>query len=233
MKTIKEIQDKYKDSYLDIPKDDKERLDYLIKQEKLKEKDLDLVYMYKEVMNNAITYDVYKIVIYEEPVGKPRPRFKRIKGKNHIYSANEYYKKQAFIEMNQDQISQFKDKLIYTPCILTCNAYLKIPQSFNKVEKVLAELGTIRPITKPDWDNIGKEYSDLFNNLVWLDDAIVVSAIVNKYYSILPRVEILVSFANSLYNKYQYDSIKSKISNTEEISYYQKGILMKKGGTKS
>ena len=53
------------------------------------------------------------------------------------------------------------------------------------------EAGEIRPIKRPDWDNIGKLITDaLINNLAYHDDSQIVSCTVEKYYSEQPRVEV-------------------------------------------
>ena len=233
MKTLKEIKSDYIDDYSHIPKDDDERYQYLLYLYKVSESDEQTALEQKKQIEDTIQYDTYKLILYEEPVGKPRPRFKRIKGKNHVYSGNEYYRKLDFKELLKDddiEIAKFRDNVISTPCIITYDAYLKTPHSFNKKEKILAELKVIRPIVKPDWDNIGKEYSDLYNKVIWLDDALVISATVNKYYSLLPRVEITLTFTNAFYNKYQYRSMKDKVPNGAEIAYFSNGKLIREEG---
>ena len=89
--------------------------------------------------------------------------------------------------------------------------YIKTPSYFNATDTFLAEIGLIRAPKKPDWDNAGKKYCDMFNYNIWTDDALVIDASVHKYYSILPRVEIKLRYLNALYNKNMYNSIiKSK-----------------------
>ena len=50
--------------------------------------------------------------------------------------------------------------------------------------------GRIRPTVKPDWDNIGKIYSDALNNIIYPDDKQIVTGITHKLYSETPRVVI-------------------------------------------
>lgn len=71
----------------------------------------------------------------------------------------------------------------------------------------MAEIGLNRPIVKPDFDNIEKLYSDMYNSNIWIDDALTISATIDKYYSILPRVEIDLNYLNAVYCKQQYDNI--------------------------
>lgn len=55
------------------------------------------------------------------------------------------------------------------------------------------ESGRIRPIIKPDTDNIIKAVLDALNGLAYEDDSEVVSVTAKKYYSAEPRVEVALS----------------------------------------
>lgn len=225
MKKVQDIQQQYIKQYNDIPRNDQDRIRYLIDYLNISDKQEEELWNTYNLMNRNMLYSTYSIILYEEPIGKPRPRFKRVKGKNQVYSGNEYYRKKAFEEiLTEEKLNQFKQHLIATPCKIDYDVYLKTPKAFNKSETLLAEIGSIRPLNKPDWDNIGKEYSDLFNELVWIDDIVVISATVNKFYSILPRIEITFYVADALFNKYQFNSMKKKLPN-RTFSYFKNGIL--------
>ena len=101
---------------------------------------------------------------------------------------------------------------------------MKTPTSYNKQDTILAEIGLIRPIFKPDFDNIAKKYSDMFNANVWLDDTLVVDGSVHKYYSVLPRIEIRIRYLNMLYNKQQYNAITNRVDfdQSTDLSYFQR-----------
>lgn len=71
-------------------------------------------------------------------------------------------------------------------------ANFEIPKSFSKKKKELALSGSLRPKTKPDWDNIGKIVSDALNKIVYNDDSQVVDARVIKKYSDTPCVKISI-----------------------------------------
>ena len=62
------------------------------------------------------------------------------------------------------------------------------------------------------------------NGNVWIDDTLVIDGSIHKFYSIKPRVEINLSFANILYNKYQYKSTIKKLQdlgvNTDNVKYF-------------
>ena len=71
---------------------------------------------------------------------------------------------------------------------------------------------------KPDFDNIEKSYGDSFTQNVWIDDIVVVDATIRKYYSILPRVEIDLKYANQLCNYKQYKSITNRKDFTDNMT---------------
>lgn len=56
----------------------------------------------------------------------------------------------------------------------------------------LAELGQIRPVTKPDADNYAKGPLDAMKGIIWKDDGQIVDLIARKFYSSKPRIEITV-----------------------------------------
>lgn len=65
--------------------------------------------------------------------------------------------------------------------------YFAIPESFSKTKRIAALNGSLRPTTKPDWDNCGK-FTDALSKVVWLDDKQVTDAHAWKRYSDKPRV---------------------------------------------
>jgi Holliday junction resolvase RusA-like endonuclease len=69
-------------------------------------------------------------------------------------------------------------------------AYFTIPKSLPKTKKQHMLMGLIRPVKKPDWDNIGKIVTDALNDVAYHDDSQVVDAHVEKFYSDKPRVEV-------------------------------------------
>ena len=72
------------------------------------------------------------------------------------------------------------------------------------------------------FDNVEKPYADMFTDNVWIDDIIVVDATIRKFYSVLPRVEIILQYQNHLYNKHQHDSMLKRKNYTEgmNINYF-------------
>lgn len=229
MKSRKQKQLEYEEKFSDIPKDYTERLLWMYDKYNINDKKAENIIAKRNAMVQSLEYGDLFIILYENPEGSPRPRFRLVNRKNFINEAmtNGQFVHVYSITGKEDNMFMKRlidndliaiSNMIFTPCIVEYNAYLKTPSVFNAEDKFLAEIGLIRPITKPDWDNIGKKYSDMSNHNLWLDDNLVISGTVNKFYSILPRVEIKLRFLNMLYNKYQYRSISNKVE--DEVKYF-------------
>ena len=223
MKKRKQKAEEYENKYSHIPKDYYQRLQWMYDNMKLSDRTVREIFSKRDAMLASLYYNEFFIVLYEEPEGTPRPRFRLINRRNisnaamsngsfvQVYSITGA-DDQKFMKrlINNNDFMQFNQQLC-TPLEITYDAFFKTPSGFNKVDTVLAEVGLIRPLTKPDWDNIGKKYSDMYNSNIWLDDSFVISGTVNKYYSILPRVEIRLKYLNMVYNRYQYNAIRNRI----------------------
>lgn len=221
-KNRKEKQLQYEEKYQEIPLDYLERLAWMCDKYKLSEKKMDEIIQTRDEMMQSLIYKNIKIVLYEEPEGTPRSRFRIINRNNlinaamtngqfvHVYSLNAK-EDSVFMKRILDEGELMEiEYLLHTPCIINYNSYLKTPGYYDTTHTFLAEIGIDRPLTKPDWDNIGKKYCDMSNGNIWLDDILVISGTVDKFYSILPRIEINISFLNMVYNKYQYKSITGR-----------------------
>lgn len=119
-----------------------------------------------------------------EPKGKARPRVLK---SGHTYTPQETvnyenYVKWCFRESGQ----QMLDGMIEADI----KAYFQIPKSAGKNKAMLMCDGNIRPIKKPDIDNIVKAVLDSLNGIAYHDDSMIVSATIQKFYSVQPRVEV-------------------------------------------
>ena len=233
MKKRKDKQKIYDRLFNNIPRDYNERLEWLSNKLHLNSMKMDTIVGKYNTMKEGLYFKRFFIVLYEIPEGSPRPRFRLVNRKNlrnmaianpnfiHVYSPvgaedNKYMKRL----LTKDEFKEFT-KLIYTPCIVDYKAFFKTPSSFNSVEKYLAELGVYTPISKPDWDNIGKKYCDMTNENLWVDDRLVIQGTVEKLYSVLPRVEITIDFLNMLQNRHQAESIRKIYK--DDIRYFDDG----------
>ena len=213
MKRRKQKESEYQEKNSEITKDFHPRLLYIYDKLHLNESICEEIISKRDAMLDRLSYNEFFIVLYEEPEGSPRPRFRLVNRKNlansamtnsqfvHVYSITGAEDNKFMNRLVTEQDLMPLNQLICTPCNIVFDAFIKTPSAFNRVDTFLSEIGIIRPIPKPDWDNIGKKYSDMYNSNIWLDDSLVISGTVNKYYSILPRVEIHLRYLNMLYNK--------------------------------
>lgn len=221
-KSRKQKAAEYNNKYGHIPIDYAQRLEYMIDLYNLDNKPAKMQEILDKrdaMLRSLCYYDLEVVSLYEEPEGTGRPRFRIINRKNfhneamsngqfvHVYTVGA---KDDFLYMkrlvNEELIPL--EGLINTPVDIEYICYFKTPSYYNITDTFLSEMGIIRPsLVKPDWDNIGKKYCDMYNYNVWLDDATVNDGCVRKYFSILPRVEIKLRYLNCVYNKQQYNNI--------------------------
>lgn len=217
-----------------IPKDYQERINWIIDTYKISDAKLkDIIDTKYKMMQQMYYMPELFVVIYEIPEGSPRPRARFIKSKGNnilanarsnpgfiqVYSITGAADKKFMQEFKTNSDFDFLESLIYTPCSVKYDAYFKTPSIFNSKEKMLAELGMIRPLSKPDFDNVEKKYSDMYTGNIWVDDSIVIESNFNKYYSELPRIEITLRYMNMLYNKYQYKSASKRLG-LDDIKFF-------------
>ena len=75
--------------------------------------------------------------------------------------------------------------------------YRKIPKSWSKIKRAAALENKIRPVTKPDTDNILKIVKDALNGVLWKDYAQVVSDKIEKFYAQEPRLVVRVEYLDN------------------------------------
>lgn len=236
-KSRKQKASEYEEKYGDIPVDFRQRMSWLYDTLKLSKSQMYEIMTTSSQMSGALQFsgDI-NVVLFEVPEGSPRPRFRIVNRQNlanmaianpsfvHVYSITGAEDNKFMRRLVDAGELQQLDSLICTPCNVDICAYMRTPTSFNKTDTILAEMGLIRPIYKPDFDNIAKKYSDMFNKNVWLDDTLVIDGSIHKYYSVLPRIEIRIRYLNMLYNRSQYNSITNRVDydGSTDLSYFQK-----------
>lgn len=86
-------------------------------------------------------------------------------------------------------IKEFENK----PLKSIIDVYMSMPTSFSKVKTKQALSGEIRPLTKPDADNIAKNINDALNGIVYPDDKQIACLQVNKFYSVFDMVRVTIT----------------------------------------
>ena len=142
---MKKIEKDYQERYGNIPNDNNERFLYMLNSMRLTPRMKHDIQSQKQNIKK-IKWHSLDFIIYLLPKATPRPRHN---GRNNIfYVTGAKENKDIFKSI----ITKYKNvNIITTPCKFTCVSYLPIPKSMSNKERILAELGLIRPISKPDW----------------------------------------------------------------------------------
>jgi Holliday junction resolvase RusA-like endonuclease len=121
-----------------------------------------------------------------EPHGKERPRL----GKHgHVYTPNTT----ASYERNLGWVAKIAmkgRKPLQGPLRVTVTAFVGIPSSYNREDRIRALAGELWP--RSDTDNYAKAALDALNTIAYLDDSQVVDLHARKAFADVPmtRVEI-------------------------------------------
>lgn len=129
-----------------------------------------------------------KFTVPGEPQGKARPRFSRQNGRTYTPDKTVLYENLIRTEyLRQCPGLRFADK---EPLTMHIRAYYSIPKSVSQKRQAAMAEGLIRPVKKPDADNIIKVVADALNKVAYRDDADLVQVSFEKFYSWQPRLEV-------------------------------------------
>ena len=142
----------------------------------------------KRIKTTTIRFTMWKIV---RP--SPRPRAARRPSYIQMYVPHAKENGDWFEKFAKENNLPFID----TPCTLNMKIYEKTPSSFSIKNKVLAELGLIRPWKRTgDFDNYAKGIADAIQHGMLKDDCLVISSRQDLYYSIKPHADIEITYMN-------------------------------------
>lgn len=196
------MEKEYLKEFGDIPIDFLERYQVLLNENNLSRCK---VHLYDEINRiNHIKWKEISYVIYLIPKATPRPR----SGKNGVFYVKGASDNKKFFQnyvLNREDIT-----LITTPTKFYCTSYFPIPKSMNPIEKLLAELGYIYPTSKPDWDNVGKAYCDMIQDILLYDDSLIIDGESKKRYSSKPRIEITLKYMEDYDSEFNRKKILKK-----------------------
>jgi Holliday junction resolvase RusA-like endonuclease len=142
--------------------------------------------------------EVIQFTVYGEPQGKGRPRFvarynpatKKSFGQAHTPEKTIVYENLIRTEYSlQTKNFRYPDDAMLDMRIM---AYYGVPKSVSKKKKALMLEGKIRPTKKPDMDNVMKVVADSLNQVAYKDDTQIVDAQCRKFYSVKPRIEVII-----------------------------------------
>lgn len=132
--------------------------------------------------------DAIYITIPGQPVAKGRARVTR---KGWAYTPKKTRDYEGIVK--QLAKAAMKGHRILTGAVeVSILAIMRVPVSWSSKKREAAFRGGLRPITKPDLDNLVKNL-DAMNGVVWKDDAQIVGLEAVKQYGVEPRLEIKVT----------------------------------------
>lgn len=132
------------------------------------------------------------------PQGKGRPRFTTRGGYPRTYTPDATANYEALIKLCWQEAIRGREQAWSRSgqFLLSVIAHFRVPASWPKQRKRMANQQRIRPTVKCDWDNIGKVICDALNGLAFTDDSKIVCGRVEKYYVRKPdeeeRVEVKI-----------------------------------------
>jgi Holliday junction resolvase RusA-like endonuclease len=120
-----------------------------------------------------------------EPVAKARPRvtksgltFTPAKTVNYETLVKEMF---AIECKNQYLEGEIKAEMDF---------YFTIPKSTSRKKRALMISGEIRPVKRPDTDNVIKSVTDAINGLAYNDDSQIVEIVARKWYGEQPKAVV-------------------------------------------
>jgi Holliday junction resolvase RusA-like endonuclease len=121
------------------------------------------------------------IIIPGAPHGKGRPRFRRTKHFVQTYTDDKTASYENLVKL---AAAQAMGERLPLDGAVAIELYLFVtpPASWSNKKQLAAMSGEIRPISKPDVDNVLKGIADACNGVVWLDDKQIVECLVRKSY---------------------------------------------------
>jgi len=123
-----------------------------------------------------------------EPKGKGRPRFSRKTGT--AYTPPETRSYEAELKWVAKLAMKGRDP-IAGPVEVFVTAVMSVPASWSGIRRRHALEGGLRPVVRPDADNLSKML-DALNALVWRDDNQIVDLHISKHYGASPCLHIKV-----------------------------------------
>ena len=130
-----------------------------------------------------------KFTVLGAPVAKGRPRMTR---QGHTYTPQKTVAYENLVRLEyQRQCVSFKFGTD-APLDVRITAYYPIPKSVSKKKRQMMVSHQLRPMKRPDTDNVCKSILDSLNGVAYYDDAQVVDCQVRKFYGEDPRVFVKI-----------------------------------------
>ena len=128
-----------------------------------------------------------RFTILGQPTAKGRPIF----GNGHAYTPETTVNYEQMVKVSYLQTERVKF-MEGEQLKVELKIYFSIPKSTSKKQKEMMLNAVIRPSKKPDIDNCEKSIFDALNGIAYNDDSQIVSCWADKFYSTVPRVEVII-----------------------------------------
>jgi len=126
-----------------------------------------------------------KLTLYVEPTPKARPRIgtSRKTGKKYAYTPKPTVHAENLI----------RDRVMETDQSFEAGTPIKLVATFFRVKPKSTPKRVLLPVTKPDWDNMGKLLGDALEHFVYYSDSQITTALIKKRFGSPPRIELEMS----------------------------------------
>lgn len=130
-------------------------------------------------------------IVSGQPIGKQRPRFALKAGRVQAYTPpkSTHYEKMVARAYKLAGGQMFPDDVAVRVSI---RIGLRIPSSASVKRKQAMRGGLIRPLTKPDTDNVIKSVLDGLNGVAYADDKQVTTVRATKVYDDDPHITVRI-----------------------------------------
>lgn len=155
----------------------------------------------------ATIIDVYKTIKWKKIVIEiptvPEPSHRPRLSGYRVYVPGAARNQRYF---NNHVLPKLKGLFITTPCKIDVDIYCQTPKSFNKTQKILAEMGILRPwVNTGDVDNFLKSVLDMIQPNekrghigIMANDCLVMDSNAHKYYSVKPRYILTITYMEKI-----------------------------------
>ena len=136
--------------------------------------------------------EIMQFEVIGEPQGKGRAKPYRCGNHIRMYTPQKTVVYENLIHMEYEQQCRRyrfpEDSMLE----ITVEAIFSVPKSVSKKNRLLMLERVLRPVKKPDVDNILKAVCDGLNKVAYADDKQIVSMKVEKFYGETPKIIVSI-----------------------------------------
>lgn len=181
-------------------------LERFMKENNVKVRDIENAIKLYEAHEKDNPWEELPLTFIIDPRAASRPRVTN-QGRVYAHPKDTAHKKEL-LTMIAEMLDLEKFDIIEGEILVNAVVYRPFYSKLNKAEKLLAELGYIKPVNKPDWDNLAKLPLDAFEGKLYTNDSQVTTGLLEKRFSIEPRIELTFQFQRRRYPKFEVEPKK-------------------------